>query len=97
MSQEKRIDLLVNGSASSDGTHHVDQGGMYEWSIEGTFNGGSYQLQATGPNGTFYDVPGASMSAAGAMMVWLSPGTKVKLVETGTTSAMYSSLIGPIR
>lgn len=93
----EKIQILDNASASSDGTHNIKQGGLYEWSIEGTFNGGSYQLQATGPNGTFYDIPGAVLSAAGAIRVWLTPGTKVKAVETGTTSAMYSTLVGPLR
>lgn len=97
MSQERKIQLLDNGSATTSGNDVVPLGGMWEWSIEGTFNGGSYQLQATGPNGSFYDVPGASMNAAGSMLLWFTPGTKVKLVETGTTSAMYSTLVGPIR
>lgn len=93
----EKIQLLDNASASSDGSHSVQEGGLYEWAIEGTFNGGSYQLQATGPNGTFADVPGAAMAAQGAMRLWLTPGTKVKLIETGTTSAMYSTLLGPLR
>lgn len=97
MSQERKIQLLDNASASSDGTHKVDQGGMYIWAIEGTFNAGSYQLQATGPNGTFYDIPGATLGVAGAMGLWFAPGVRVKAVETGATSAMYSTLIGPIR
>lgn len=96
MSQERKIQLLADGSADS-AEFIVPLGGMWEWSIEGTFNGGSYKLQASGPNGTLYDVPGAVMSANGAMMLWFTPGTKVKLVESGTTSAMYSTLVGPVR
>lgn len=92
-----KLQLLENASASSSGLHRVPVEGRYIWSIEGTFNGGSYQLQASGPNGTFYDIPGASFSAAGAMALWFEQGTLVKAVETGTTSAMYSTLTGPIR
>lgn len=92
-----KIQLLDNASASSSGTDKIPVEGSYIWSIEGTFNGGSYQLQASGPNGTLIDVPGASMTAAGAMMIWFEQGTLVKVVETGATSAMYSTLTGPIR
>lgn len=94
----ERIQLLDNASASSDGSHNIKQGGLYEWAIEGTFNGGSYQLQATGPVGTaFADIPGAVQSTQGAMRLWFTPGTKVKAVETGATSAMFSTLVGPLR
>jgi hypothetical protein len=92
-----KLQILDNASASSDGSHVIPLDGMYEWAIEGTFNGGSYQLQATGPNGTFFDIPGATLSAAGAMTIWFTRGTKVKAVETGATSAMYSTIIGPLR
>lgn len=92
-----KLQLLENASASSSGLHRIPVEGRYIWSIEGTFNGGSYQLQATGPNGTLADVPGATMNAAGAMALWFEQGTLVKIVETGTTSAMYSTLTGPIR
>jgi hypothetical protein len=97
MSTSTKLQLLSDGSASSSGLHRIEQDGCYEWAIEGTFNGGSYQLQATNANGTLTDVPGAVMSAAGAMRIWFTAGTLVKLVETGTTSAMYSTLVGPVR
>jgi hypothetical protein len=93
MSERERIDLLSNASASSDGTHQAKVGGRYIWAIEGTFNGGSYQLQSSNANGTFTDIAGASMSAAGFMLLDIAPGTLIKAVETGTTSAMYSTLV----
>lgn len=92
-----KLQLLENASADSSGLHVIPVEGRYEWALEGTFNGGSYKLQASNANGTFVDVPGASMNAAGALLLWFTQGTKVKLVESGATSAMYSTLIGPIR
>ena len=91
-SYQEQITPLSNASASSDGTHRVKLGGTYIWAIEGTFNGGSYQFQSANANGTFTDVVGATMSAAGFMEIDIAPGTLVKVVETGTTSAMYSTL-----
>ena len=88
----ERIDLLSNASASSDGTHQVKVGGRYIWACEGTFNGGSYQLQAKNANGTFTDIAGATLSANGFIELMIAPGTFIKAVETGTTSAMYSTL-----
>lgn len=89
---DERIDLLSNGSATS-AWFPVKVGGIYLWSIEGTFNSGSYQLQLQNANGTATDITGASMSAAGFMEVDLPPGGQVRAVETGTTSAMYSTLV----
>ncbi len=91
-----KLQLLDNASASSSGLHKIPVEGRWIWSIEGTFNGGSYQMQASNANGTLVDVPGATMNAAGAMALWFEQGTLVKVVETGTTSAMYSTLTGPI-
>lgn len=91
-SEQEVITLLSNASASSAGTDRVRLGGTYIWAIEGTFNGGSYQFQTANANGTFTDVAGASLSAAGFIELDIAPGTLVKVVETGTTSAMYSTL-----
>lgn len=89
---DERIDILSNASATS-AWFPVKVGGIYLWSIEGTFNSGSYQLQLQNANGTATDITGASMSAAGFMEVDLPPGGQVRAVETGTTSAMYSTLV----
>ena len=97
MSSSTKLQLLDNASASSSGLHRIEQDGYYEWAIEGTFNGGSYQLQATNANVTLTDIPGAVMYAAGTLRLWFTAGTLVKAVETGTTSAMYSTLVGPVR
>lgn len=90
-----KLQLLDNASASSSGLHSIPVDGQYVWLLEGTFNGGSYQLQASNANGTLVDVPGATMSAAGRMHLSFTAGTLIKLVETGATSAMYSTLVGP--
>lgn len=89
---DERIDILSNASATS-AWFPVKVGGTYLWSIEGTFNSGSYQLQLQNANGTATDIAGASRSAAGFMEVDLPPGGMVRAVETGTTSAMYSTLV----
>ena len=92
MSERERIDLLSNASADSSELT-VKVGGTYIWAIEGTFNGGSYKLQTKNANGTLTDIAGASMSAAGFMELKFAPGAIVKAVESGTTSAMYSTLV----
>lgn len=89
---DERIELLNNASAdSSDMT--VKVGGTYIWSIEGTFNSGSFKLQTKNANGAYTDIAGASMSAAGFLELKIAPGAIVKAVESGTTSAMYSTLV----
>ncbi len=89
---DERIQLLDNASATS-GYFSVKVGGVYIWAIEGTFNGGSYQLECQNANGTATAIAGASMSAAGFMELDIAPGALIRAVETGTTSAMYSSLV----
>lgn len=96
MSVSQKLQLLNNvGTDSAEFSIPLD--GAYEWAIEGAFGGGSYQMQATAPNGTFTNVAGASMSTAGWMRIWFTRGTKVKLVKTGAVANMYSTLIGPVR
>lgn len=89
-SQLEKLDLLSNASAT--GSYVTCKGGRYIWAIEGTFNGGSYQLQAKNANGTATDIAGATMSAAGFMLLDVAVNAEIRAVETGTTSAMYSTL-----
>lgn len=89
---DERIDLLSNASADST-DFPIKVGGTYIWAIEGTFNGGSYKLQAKNANGTYTDIAGASMTAAGFMELKIAPGSVIKAVESGTTLAMYSTLV----
>ena len=89
-SQLKQYVLLDNASAT--GSYVTVDGGTYIWSIEGTFNGGSYTLEAKNANGTATAIAGATQTAAGFMEVKLAVNAEVRAAETGTTSAMYSKL-----
>lgn len=82
--------LLDNASATSG--YVTVRGGKYIWSLEGTFNGGSYQLQAKCANGTAVNITSATLSAAGFYELFLAAGMEIRAVETGSTSAMYSKL-----
>lgn len=88
--QLESLVLLDNASATSG--YVTCKGGKYIWSIEGTFNGGSYQLQAKNANGTATNISGATMAAAGFMELNIAVNAEIRAVETGTTSAMYSKL-----
>jgi hypothetical protein len=96
MSERERIEFFDSAGAGGSATSSffaVKVGGTYIWSLEGTFGGGSYQLQTKNANGTATDVSGVTMSAAGFLLVTIAPGSQVRIVETGATSAMYSTLV----
>lgn len=88
-----KLALLTNASASGVGVR-TTYGGKHLLTINGTFGGTTAKLQVLGPDGTNYiDVPTASFTAAGAIIVDLPVNTTVKAVLTGgTPSAMYATL-----
>lgn len=69
-------------------------GGEYLWAVAGTFGGATVKLQYLGPDGTTYiDVPSASLTAVGAVLVRIGANASVKAVVTGgTPSGLYSNL-----
>lgn len=86
----ERKDLLTNASATGS---YVDVvGGQYIWAAEGTFSSATLQLQSKGPNGTAIDIAGATLTANGFVSVLIADGSQVRVLVTGSPSAMYSSL-----
>lgn len=82
--------LLSNASATGS---YVDVvGGQYIWAAEGTFSSATLQLQSKGPNGTAINIDGASLTANGFVGVFIADGSQVRVLVTGSPSAMYSSL-----
>lgn len=82
--------LLSNASAT--GSYADVTGGRYIWACEGTWSSATLQLQSKGPNGTAIDIVGASMTANGFIEVMIANGSQVRVLVTGSPSAMYSSL-----
>jgi hypothetical protein len=68
-------------------------GGRYIWAAEGTFSSATLQLQFAGPNGTAIDIAGASLTANGAVEVMIADGSRIRVLVTGSPSAMYSTLV----
>jgi hypothetical protein len=88
--------LLANVDAAGAGAAiTVGIGGEFMFIVEGTF-GTSAALQVQGPNGTWINIGGdATMTAAGACIVDLAPGSyRVNVV--GTPTDMYASLISTV-
>ena len=87
----QRLDLLTNASAT--GSYVEVVGGRYIWAAEGTFSSATLQLQFAGPNGTAIDIAGASLTANGAVEVVIADGSRIRVLVTGSPSAMYSTLV----
>lgn len=86
------ITLLSNASAT--GSASTAKGGTYIWAAEGTFGGATLQLQAAAPNGTYTNITGAALTAAGFISVLIGVNASVKVTVTGgSPSALYSSLV----
>ena len=86
----ERLTLATDGSATTG--YVTCKGGKYIWSCEGTFNGGSYQLQAKTAFGTAVNIAGATLNANGFLELNIAADTEIRSVETGATSAMYQYL-----
>ena len=86
------LSLLTNASAT--GSAVTAKGGNYIWGAEGTFGGATLQLQATNANGTFTNITGAALTAAGFISVMIGANVQVKVTVTGgSPSALYSTLV----
>jgi hypothetical protein len=76
----------------------VDEGGLYQYLVSGTFSGATIKLQVLGPDGsTFIDVPNSSMTAAGALNVELPAGSTVKSVITAGPPSGVNASLGYVR
>lgn len=88
MSNTQRETLLENASATGSGV--VFKGGPSSFMATAAFGGGTVKLQLQMPNGTWVDVAGGSLTAAGATAVlWLPPGTYRANVATATAVYAY--------
>ena len=86
----EKIDLLSNASAT--GSYFTVKGGTYIWSAEGTFSSATLQLQAKNANGTATAITGATLTAAGFVSVLLAANAELRVLVTGSPTAIYSSL-----
>ena len=87
----EKKDLLSNASAT--GSYFTVKGGTYIWSAEGTFSSATLQLQAKNANGTATAITGATLTAAGFVSVLLAANAEVRVLVTGSPTAIYSSLV----
>lgn len=72
----------------------VDCGGLFLLSGVGTFGGATASVQILGPDGaTYIDLPGATLTAAGAVTFFLPDNAVIKGALTGgAPSAIYLSV-----
>lgn len=85
--------LFENQDAAGNGTERVWQwGGPGVFAAEaGTWGGASVKLQAKGPNGSWIDVAGVSLSANGFVAFSASKHAALRGVVTGTPTDLYCS------
>jgi hypothetical protein len=88
-----KVDLLANVAASG-AAMNVSFGGRYLMVATGTFSGATVKVQMLGPDGaTYVDVPTASLTAAGSVLIYLPWGCTVKgVISSGPPSGIYLSL-----
>lgn len=85
--------LISNGTAT--GAAFKVNGGLYAFSVQGTFSGATVKLQILGPDGaTYQDIDAAlALTAAGIQGVDLPGGATVKaVVSGGPPSGIYANL-----
>lgn len=86
--------LLINNAAATGPETKIGQGGLYAFSVIGTFSGASVKLQIRGGDDvTYVDIPDAVCTAANVIGVYLPAGAFVKAVVTGgPPSGIYARL-----
>ena len=88
MSMGKALVLASNSSATG-AAQSLERGGRYQFSAEATWGGGTVKLQSMTRNGTLIDVPTASFTANGLVIVELPPGQYVANIATATAVFAY--------
>lgn len=84
-----RLELAAN--ASANGSAMQWPGGQGILMAEGTFGGGTVKLQCqSSPQGTWLDVDGATLSAAGTKLFYL--GACPVRINIATATAVYASV-----
>lgn len=91
--KQETLTLITNNTPAAAQSAY---GGDYVWSVQGTFNGASVQLQSLGPDGTTYMNIGAAKTAAdttGGTGVGLGSNATVRAVITGgPPTGIYATL-----
>lgn len=82
--------ILCENAGAGNQADKTWKGGKTAFIAEGTFGGGSVKLQIKLPQGNYFDVPSASLTAAGYFVADLPPGTYRAVTATG--SAFYARL-----
>jgi len=82
--------ILAENAGAGNGPDKLWVGGTTAFVAEGTFGGGSAKLQIKLPQGTYADVTGVTLSAAGMIVADLPPGEYRAVLATG--SAFYVRL-----
>lgn len=78
--------VLLENAGTGNGGDKVIKGGHYAFLGESTFGGGSVKLQIKLPNGTYFDCPSVTLSAAGYVLAFLPPGTYRAVATTATAN-----------
>lgn len=85
-----RIDFFSNQDAAGNSPEYEWKGGEGVFSAEaGTWGGASVKLQSKGPNGSWIDVSGVSLSANGFVEFAATRGAGLRAVVTGTPTDLY--------
>jgi len=94
MAQSERLDLLSNASATGSAKQSTVSG-RFIFSIVGTFNGATAQLQMLGPDeATYIDLANGSFTAAGAASIDVPRGGQFRVsISGGPPSGMYANLV----
>lgn len=94
MAKGGRVTLVENASAT--GSAKQWPGGKGVFMAEATFGGGTVKLQTQTPNGTWIDVDGASVTAAGMKVFDLGPCQIRANIATATAVYAYAAVVNDI-
>lgn len=85
---------LINNAAATGADTKIGQGGLYAFSVVGTFSGASIKLQLkAGDGATWVDIPDTTFTAAGVVGVYIPAGANVRAVVTGgPPSGIYAHI-----
>lgn len=85
-----KANLTLASNASADGAATFWYGGHGLFTAEATWGGGTVKLQFKSLNGTWLDVPSASLTANGAKEFYAPPGELRASVATATAVYAYA-------
>lgn len=88
----KDVYLLLSNASATGNAFTVQHGGKYRYTASATWGGGTVKLQILGPDGTTYiDIPSASLTANGSLVVELPCGATIK-ANVATSTAVFASV-----